>query len=68
MMIENELREVQARVRELGKRLDANPRYQEAIKKLREKSDNAWNKIDYEKNEIENGRIPDLEKYDKYNS
>lgn len=51
----------------IGAKLDANPAYQKVDRKLKEKVNRNHEQLEYRKNEILNGRIPDLNKYENEN-
>lgn len=63
-MTEEELKKLQKEVREMGAKLDANPAYQKFVKKLKERVDRNHEQLEYRKDEIMNGRIPDLDKHE----
>lgn len=64
-MTDEELHKIQKEVKELGKKLDANPIYQTFVSRLIERVDRNHKQLEYRKNEIMNGRIPDLNKYEE---
>lgn len=64
-MTDEELHKIQKEVKELGKKLDANPIYQAFVSRLIERVDRNHKQLEYRKNEIMNGRIPDLNKYEE---